>query len=568
MEKRVYPCKDATDEEISRAILGVGFDDSYSAAKLRYITCPVSGTETPWDTAEHLGILGSRNFRCNDALKRAGMDPGVYTSRRGTWLILIHPEEADIQNAVDRCAGRLVSLEAFITSIPELDVSACPLLSLLHVWHGIRLLRITGLEGLKQLRILELYECSGLRELPGLERLEELTTLSLSGCSGLRELPGLERLEELRSLDLSGCSGLTKLPSLKRLEELRSLDLSGCSGLTKLPEGIRELKSLRMLILLNMRLSTLPDWLPEIAERFEIGNSWIGAGKQKANVSLYRTTVEDMEDMSIFSQPYEVVAEWFKNRALGRTRTLNEIKVVFLGDGEAGKSHTIARLMGDGGAPVDYTDKSTPGIVIKHKPYTLDGRDFRVHYWDFGGQEIMHSMHRIFLTSRTMYVVLLNARDDTQGDRAHYWLQNIQSFAPDAPVLLVLNKIDQNPKASVDERTLRAKYPGLKQIVRMSALEFSRERFNNEFRDVLLKEILKTGCLDAQWPGSWIKVKERLEKMETHFILGDEYKRICAECELKDVELSMLKYFNELGVSFCFCDREDYALKKACDPPS
>ena len=310
-----------------------------------------------------------------------------------------------------------------------------------------------------------------------------------------------------------------------------------------------------------MNLQTLPDWLPEISEEFTLDNAAPGRGEHHALVNLHGTTVEDMQDLSIFEQPYEVVAEWFKNRALGRTRTLNEIKVVFLGDGEAGKSHTIARLMGDGGDPVDYTDKSTPGIVIKHKPYTLDGRDFRVHYWDFGGQEIMHSMHRIFLTNRTMYVVLLNARDDTQGDRAHYWLHNIQSFAPDAPVLLVLNKIDQNPKASVDERTLRAKYPGLRQIVRMSALEFSQERFNNEFRDVLLEEILKTGCLDAQWPGSWIKVKERLEKMETHFILGDEYQRICAECELKDVELSMLKYFNELGVSFCFCDEDDYELE-------
>ena len=45
------------------------------------------------------------------------------------------------------------------------------------------------------------------------------------------------------------------------------------------------------------------------------------------------------------------------------TVPLNEIKVVFLGDGEAGKSHTIARLMNDGGEPVGYTDQSTPGIA-------------------------------------------------------------------------------------------------------------------------------------------------------------------------------------------------------------
>ena len=63
---------------------------------------------------------------------------------------------------------------------------------------------------------------------------------------------------------------------------------------------------------------------------------------------------------------------------------LNEIKVVFLGDGDAGKSHTIARLMNDGGDPIDYVGQSTPGIVIKHKDYKRDDRNLRVHYWDFG----------------------------------------------------------------------------------------------------------------------------------------------------------------------------------------
>ena len=286
------------------------------------------------------------------------------------------------------------------------------------------------------------------------------------------------------------------------------------------------------------------------------------SGKKKANVYLSGTTVKSIPDMSIFEQPYEVVAEWFKNRALGKTRTLNEIKVVFLGDGEAGKSHTIARLMNDGGDPVEYTDQSTPGIVIKNKDYDLEGRKFQVHYWDFGGQEIMHSMHRIFLTSRTMYVVLLNARDDTQSDRAQYWLQNIQSFAPNAPVVLVLNKIDQNPKASVDETTLRARYPGLKAVVRMSAKEFSREDFNREFTRVLLQEIGDTGYLDAQWPQSWIAVKKHLEEMETHYILGSAYRKLCQDCQVGNVQTELLHWFNDLGVSFCFCDKEDYTLNK------
>ena len=537
-KQRVFPCEDATDKNISDTIRRTSNGNAAAAVTLQYITHPVSGTAIPWDTAEHLGILGGGNSEISNNLRSADMEPGMYTNRRGTFLLLIHPEEADIQKVVDRFGGRLRSLEAYDTQLRELDISPCPLVADLRIRRDKRLQHLSGLEGLQQLTMLDLSGCSTLVELHGLEGLQHLIGLNLSGCCDLRELHGLEHLQQLTELDLSRCSSLVELPG-----------------------GIRELKSLRHLNLSRMKLKTLPDWLPEIADGFDVTTFSLSHGWLKANVRLYETTVEDMEDLSIFKQPYEVVAEWFKNRSLGKTRTLNEIKVVFLGDGEAGKSHTIARLMNDGGEPKGYTDQSTPGIVIKHKPYTHDGRDFQVHYWDFGGQEIMHSMHRIFLTNRTMYVVLLNARDDTQGDRAHYWLQNIQSFAPGAPVLLVLSKIDQNPKASVDKRTFRSKYPGLTQIVRLSALKDSMDQFNEKFKEVLLQEIVKTRYLDSQWPISWIRVKERLENMKSHFILGDEYRRICRECQLDNVELSMLQYFNDLGVSFCFCGEEDYELE-------
>ena len=84
MERRVFPCEDATDEEISSAIRFTSYGLGDDAGKLQKVTRRVSGTEIPWDTTEHLGILGSGDSDCNDALKRAGMKPGVYTSRRGT----------------------------------------------------------------------------------------------------------------------------------------------------------------------------------------------------------------------------------------------------------------------------------------------------------------------------------------------------------------------------------------------------------------------------------------------------------------------------------------------------
>lgn len=330
------------------------------------------------------------------------------------------------------------------------------------------------------------------------------------------------------------------------------LDLS-FTGLTSLPDSVRELKGLRILDLSGLNLKELPDWLPDLGLPFSREPDGEG-------VRLYKTTVEGV-DMDIFDQPYEVVVEWFQVRKQSDVQALNEIKVVFLGDGESGKSHTIARLMNDGADPREYMDESTPGIAIRSKEYDLGGRRIRVNYWDFGGQEIMHSMHRLFLTDRTMYVVLLNARDDTQGERARYWLHNIKAFAPNAPVLLVLNKIDQNPRASIDERTLQARYPGLKAILRLSALKYNREEFNRSFTSVLLDEIQKTGYLDVQWPASWKRVKQALEMMPQAYIMGDEYLQICEACNLYESQKDLLHWFNDLGISFCLSNEEDYALE-------
>ena len=473
---------------------------------------------------------------------------------------------------LSRCSNftELPALEN-LTQLTTLDLAHCnnltelpglenlTQLTKLNLLDCARLNSLPDLKNLTQLTYLNLFRVRNLTALPGLENLTQLTHLNLFGCRKLTVLPSLENLTQLTNLNLIGCSNLIAVPTLEKSTNLSKLDLASCHRINELPPFLRNLTSLRRLNLCGMKIRSLPDWLPEIAEKFT-RTSGQESGENKAIIYLDKTTVEDIPDMSIFDQPFEVIEEFFRQRSLGQTQMLNEIKVVFLGDGEAGKSHTIARLMNNGGDPVDYTDQATPGIIIKHKYYAADGRTFRVNYWDFGGQEIMHSMHRIFLTDRTMYVVLLNARDDTQGDRAKYWLHNIQSFAPNAPVLLVLNKIDQNPNASVDERDLRGRCEKLIQVVRLSAKDFSQEDFNKAFIDILKEEILKTGFLDAEWPSSWKQVKEKLENMESHYIMGDAYEDLCQECHVDTNQKNLLLWFNNLGVSFCCCDKEDYDL--------
>lgn len=66
-----------------------------------------------------------------------------------------------------------------------------------------------------------------------------------------------------------------------------------------------------------------------------------------------------------------------------------------------------------------------------------------------------------------------------------------------------MNKLVQNKNASVDEIDLRGRYEEPTQIVRLSALTYSREDFNSKFINALLDEINKTDFLDVLLHTSW-----------------------------------------------------------------
>lgn len=429
----------------------------------------------------------------------------------------------------------------------------------------------------------QLADSAFLRYLPGLQMLDidstPITDLeSLSFCTeldslyarntGLIGFPSLETHTKLNTISLAG-TPITDLDHVQFPPNLEGIYLNR-TNLRQIPAGLRSLKKLSHLGLSKLTLDTLPSWLPELGLRIHRGS--VGWG-----IDLRDTTVHGV-DMSIFDQSQEIILQWFEERyqlnapvqkeiGYDHGSSLNELKVVFLGDGGAGKSYTIARLLADGRQPKNFSGDSTPGIVITDKPYRIDERDVQIHFWDFGGQEILHSMHRMFLTDRTLYVVVLNVRDGTQDDRARYWLHNIKSFAGNAPVLVVLNQMDENPNASINENDLRRMAPGMTETVKMSALKFSPEEFNNVFTAALLRQIGRmSGTLDFFFPAAWTKVKRSLQTMENHYIHGDDYSAICEECGVRDegdLRKGLLKWFNDLGVSFCYggdVRLEDYVI--------
>ena len=391
-----------------------------------------------------------------------------------------------------------------------------------------------------------------LESLAGVDWPQKLQTLYLCGTklTSLTDakLPdGLHNLD-LRDTELASLLGV-KLPrGLKRLWLCRS-------KLTELPDSVRELKMLETLDLSGLRLDKLPEWLPELGIPFN--RNRMGGG-----ICLHNTTIEGV-DMSIFDQSQEAILQWFEERKQKGESRLNEIKVVFLGNGDVGKTHTISRLMRDGEKPdSSFTGESTPGIAISDHTYTIDGERIKVHFWDFGGQEIFYSMHRMFLTERTIYVVMVNARDEKRGAQTEEWLDTVKSFTPNAPVLLAVNKLDENPGIELDEPKLREEHPNLKKILYMSARDYDREQFNETFTRAMLELICKSDVPKEKWPTNWKKVKDALGNMEKPYIRRAEYLDICRECDVEQNGELLLNWCNDLGVCYRREDRrlQDYVI--------
>ncbi len=525
-----------------------------------------------WTNIEQLYVVGFEQSREMETHGNEGPKPGCYVNPERTWLLMYGECLPRIQRAISQCSKNLQLLDIAYLDIEEIDVAHLVGLHTLDLSQNRYLSQVNGLFRLHRLEDLCLYhtqigptlEVSQLRNLKrlsawgnekllnvdGLSVLSDLLVLSL-GETSVGPVLNVSALENLELLVLSNTKKLFRVEGLEKLQKVKELLLNG-TMIKHVPEGIRNMKSLERLDLSDLEMTDLPDWLPELEMEFHIDDRFSG-------IILEGTRVDGV-DMSIFSQSHKMIEQWFAERKNGNEVPLNEIKVVFLGNGEVGKSHTIARLLNDGDEPDElFSGSTTPGIAISNKEYDLDGQRVQVHFWDFGGQDILYSMHRMFMTRRTLYVILVDARNESKGNQAREWLDTVKSFAGDASILLVVNKIDENPSASIDEESLKRKYSNLKKVVYMSALTDTKEEFNFKFTKSMLELIRESGALEIKWPRKWTQVKAGLQNMRTPYIFSDAYEKLCQKCDVNQNQSNLLEWFNDLGISFC--QFRDYNLK-------
>jgi internalin A len=195
---------------------------------------------------------------------------------------------------------------------------------------------------------------------------------------------------------------------------------------------------------------------------------------------------------------------------------------------------------------------TTEGIDIKMwKIPTVSSSDFRVNIWDFGGQEIYHSTHQFFLTKRSLYLLVWEARTDQHLISFDYWLNVIRLLSNNSPVIIALNKIDER-FANIDEKSLKAKF---KNIVAFHQVSAKTGENIKQLTSKIGTEIDSLPLIGDKLPKVWLEIRTKLESLESNYISADQYLTICNQHGLSNKRaLFLSQYFHDLGVFLHFQD--------------
>ncbi len=418
---------------------------------------------------------------------------------------------------------------------------------------------------------------------------ENLEFISFLNNKELTEIRFESVQSKLRYLDLS-YSAIEKISFNSECPNLQSINIHGSkkeSGVLTKFEILVSLPKLKLIDLSynkNLKEINISADLPELKFLYLQGCGL----KDLQNLAKYFVHPEldfNIDANEKLQSPPIEIAKQGKNAIINYFRSiykdekvevdyLFEAKLILVGEERAGKS-TIAKALSQEDFEIDLNQKSTEGIdvfkwIIPKQDVKTD-KDFRFNIWDFGGQEVYHATHQFFLTKRSLYLFVTEARKDLRFDDFYYWLNIINTLAGKSPVILVQNKTDQSHNDISIELYKKAYpqiYDGLQKVSCNTQHELWKDKHCHTVKCLKLTiyDILRNKILEGigdKLPISWIEIRKEIADLQAkklNYIGIEDYFNICKDKGLdKEKALFLSDYFHDLGVFLHF--RNDVNLR-------
>ena len=421
------------------------------------------------------------------------------------------------------------------TSTKIVDLAPLAGLSALAVLHCSQT-QIASLAPLKDLKALQVLYFSGtpVRDLAPLKDLKALQVLSCAhtGVGDLAALDGMTALREFSCADTQvgslaplkssialtwfSCAN-TRVADLAPVAGMRSLLWFSCAG-TEVKElaPLADLRALRWLDGSECRLKELPQPV------------WGLEGLH--DLYLFRSSVEQV--------PAEVLSQSKRDNCLEALRAhyadlaegeaaVPDVKLVILGNGRVGKTQLSRKLRHE---EFQAQWDTTHGIAVRPGELAhVNGESAaRLQIWDFGGQDIYHGTHALFLRTRAVFVITWASDVEATPEYEHqgirfqnhplaYWLEYVRQFGDkDSPVLIVQTKADTAADDVVPlplEEAARENFGYVRVLQYSSANDRGRTELNAALHDAVtwLREPERQGSVKTG--AGRLRMRRRLESL-------------------------------------------------------
>ncbi|NJR68835.1 MAG: GTPase [Synechococcales cyanobacterium CRU_2_2] len=381
----------------------------------------------------------------------------------------------------------------------------------------------------------------------------------------------LQLLTHLRELDLSGnplgcCPdwigkfglleqlqltsiGLSEIPdSLAALTNLTELWLHS-NQITSIPDSFAALTNLTCLDLEKNQITDIPvvlQALPKLAQLDLRGNP---LSVPKDVLDSDANTRDDSDRPA--AKP--ILDYYFTTRDPNEITHLYEAKLLIVGEGESGKTSLANKLITPE-SPLQ-PQPTTHGIDILPWDYTHQDHPYRIHIWDFGGQEIYHATHQFFLTEQSLYLLVADSRKE---DTDHpYWLNIIRLLSNNSPVLLVRNEKDDRP-CNLNLRELRTEFDALSIP---KPINLADDRGLPDLRKAIQRQLEDLLGPGIRFPNKWFNLRNSLENDKRNHITLHDYQATCRRHNITDERemLTLSNHLHQLGT--CLHFQHDPILK-------
>jgi len=320
-----------------------------------------------------------------------------------------------------------------------------------------------------------------------LRRLESLslngTSVTDRGIKGLSHAARSDNFDRLEHLSLDGTAvgdegiealaeavGQNGLPRLRRL--YLHMTQIGSKGLTCLAMAAQQHGHLQ---LKELSLNNTHVGHSGVAA---LGHTMLaGTGPHLDTLWLRDTPAMEGFPDALYNdnRPVDTLREWLNwQNAQVTGFTLNECRVLFVGESQVGKTSLCSALRE---VPIPQQQASTWGIDIHRFSLEedIDGQKHTLHLWDFGGQHVMHATHCHYFSDACLYILVLDATRQAEGEslgllqrqeeypkvgnRISYWLRLIRRYGKYSPVIVVQTKTDGHRELALPNfEVLKATY--------------------------------------------------------------------------------------------------------------